>query len=154
MVAIRQATQEDATDLLPLLEEFFLQTKHHIDHGVPWIIEDTSDVLEGLIDNPDVVVLLAEEEGKLLGATAAIKTHLWLAPSSTVGIELFWYVYPEHRKSKAAKQLFNALENWAKEINCDAFTMVALDHLEVERVAKIYKFKGYEPCERSFIKRL
>lgn len=155
MITTRKVNSEDAPKVLPLLKEFFLQTKHHLDHGVPWIEEDTSDVLDYLIGNEDVAVIVAEdEEGSILGTTAGLKSPLWLAPSSSVGVELFWYVYPKHRTTTAGKKLFSALESWAVEAGCDSLSMIALEHLQADRVARIYQLKGYEPIERAFIKRL
>tara|TARA_B100001094_G_scaffold332932_1_gene407395 strand:+ start:7224 stop:7691 length:468 start_codon:yes stop_codon:yes gene_type:complete len=155
MITTRLAGIEDAKNVLPLLEEFFLQTKHHIDHGVPWIEEQTSKVLDNLINHSESGVIIAQDkDGKVIGTTAGLKTDLWLAPCSSVGVELFWYVYPEHRKTRAGYLLFQALEAWAKDVGCDALTMVALDHLEADKIAKVYRRKGYEPIERAYIKRL
>lgn len=66
--------------------------------------------------------------------------------------EMFWWVDPEARGLGAGRKLLETIEAWAKEQGAQKLTMVALDDVDGERVAGMYKAAGYRPLERNFVK--
>lgn len=151
MVEVRELTNpEDAVHVMPLLREFFKQTRQ-----AKFVEMDDDAVLAlvaQLVSNPAAAVFAAVDEGEVVGVTGGLLYPLWFSPTHTTGQEMFWYVGQEHRRSKAGKKLFNALEEWAKAAGADSFAMVALSHLHENRIGKMYESKGYTPMERSYIK--
>jgi GNAT superfamily N-acetyltransferase len=71
-----------------------------------------------------------------------------------VAQELWWWVEEEYRGSSCGKLMYDALENWAKEKKADSMFMIALEDTNVERMARLYKRKGFVGTERTFIKEL
>jgi GNAT superfamily N-acetyltransferase len=69
-----------------------------------------------------------------------------------VAQEMFWWVDPEARGLGAGRKLLETIEAWAKEQGAHKLTMVALDDVDGERVAAMYKTAGYRPLERNFVK--
>lgn len=154
MVTVRKATKKDTNEVLPLLEEFYKQTKHYTLQLIPWNKYESKQVFKSLLDFPATEVFVAEKDGEIIGTAGVVKSPIWLSPRNFAATELFWYVKPSCRKTRAGKLLFNALEEWALCNNCVSNTMVALEHLDINRVANMYKAKDYEAAERTFIKRL
>jgi GNAT superfamily N-acetyltransferase len=74
--------------------------------------------------------------------------------SQTVAQEMFWWVDPEARGTGAGRKLLETIEAWAKEQGAHSLTMVALDDVDGEKVAGMYKAAGYRPLERNFVKAL
>lgn len=68
--------------------------------------------------------------------------------------ELFWWVGEEHRRSGVAVQLLDAVEAAARRMGAKVLLMLCIDQLDGERVAQIYKRRGYKPAERLFMRRL
>jgi GNAT superfamily N-acetyltransferase len=66
--------------------------------------------------------------------------------------EMFWWVDVEARGTGAGRKLLEAIEVWAKEKGAQTLTMIALDDVDGERVAGMYKAAGYRPLERNFVK--
>lgn len=150
---IREAELNDVPNLVPLLKPFYESTKQAA--FTDFDPEAISDLIGSLIVSDAGEVFLAEtDDGRLVGTTGGMIYPLWFSPTHNTGQELFWYVDPDHRKSKAGKQLFEALESWAKAQGAGSFCMIALSHLHEKRVGQMYESKGYTPMERSYIKEL
>lgn len=66
--------------------------------------------------------------------------------------ELFWWVDPQARGTGAGRMLLDALEAHARERGAHTLTMIALDDVDGERVANLYRSQGYRPLERNFVK--
>lgn len=152
MVEVKRLTDpKEVESVMPLIQEFFRQTRFaetaEFDH------DSVQTLLATFVASPDVAAIFtAVEDGECIGAAGALLHPLWVAPGHKTGQELFWYVRPEKRRSKAGKRLFNELEEWARKSGADSFAMVALSHLHENRIGKMYESKGYTPSERTYIK--
>ncbi len=69
-----------------------------------------------------------------------------------VAQELFWWVDPGRRGAGAGIELLRGIEAWAREQGAVSLTMVCLDAVDGDRVAKLYERSGYRPLERNFVK--
>ena len=108
-----------------------------------------------LLTNPSATVFVATtNDDRVVGTVSGILYPLWLNRAHTTGQEMFWYVDPDHRRSKAGKLLFEALETWAKSDGADSFAMASQSSPHQKRVNQIYESKGYVPQETSYIKEL
>lgn len=132
-------------------EAFFKDTRHA--QAVPYNGDAVATISAQLLKDEKfgAVFIAHTDDGEVVGATAGMLFPLWMAPEHITGQEMFWYVMPEHRKSKAGSLLFAALEEWATA-NANSFCMVALSHMHENRIGQMYESKGYVPLERTYIK--
>jgi GNAT superfamily N-acetyltransferase len=145
---------EDAKHVMPLLREFFKDTRHSA--FVELDEEAVQKLVETMVEDKDVsAVFAAVEDGKrVIGTTGGMLYPLWFAPDHRTGNEMFWYVAPDKRKTKAGKKLFEALEQWAIDSGAGSFHMACLAGDSEKRVMQMYAAKGYDPTERHFVKEL
>lgn len=148
---VRSATISDLPNVVELGAEFFAQTTQA--EFTSYNPTGVKDFLSTLLNSEMGAVFVAETDaGEMVGITGGLLYPLWMGDSHITGQELFWYVDPEHRKSKAGRRLFDALEKWAKDAGANSFNMVALSHLHEKRVGRMYESKGYRPMERMYTK--
>lgn len=114
--------------------------------------EGIINFLARALDNDDVFVWLAEQNGEVIGICGAMVYPLYFNPEHTVVQELWWWLTPKARGGVAAKKLFRALEDWAAKKGASALFMIALDSQNGERVSQFYTRSGFEPMERIFVK--
>lgn len=156
MVLVREPSVEMLDVIQPFIEKFYYQTVYHSKLNIELNHADVKEVISNLILSKDAVLAIAEDvDNNILGATCIIKTALWPIPSYPTAVELFWYVDPESRGKKVGKKLFSFIENHAKTtLNCNALIMVSLNDHNKDKVDSLYKSKGYEKAETSYIKRI
>lgn len=138
---VRDANGSDAEALLRMGQEFA--------HAAKLPAVDGDSLMLTLQNLP---ILKVAENGAVCGvAGAMVYPHFWNA-HELVAQELFWWVDPQARGSRAAVMLLQAMEDAAKAAGAKRMIMACLDSLEGEHVAALYTRKGYVPQERSFHK--
>lgn len=148
---IRRALLSDMNALTSMGRQFFAATGY----GDIAQFDDASfQATAAHLMTGDAVCLVAEIDGKVVGAAGALAYPFYFNASHKTGQEVFWWLNPEHRGGQLGIQLFAALEAWAKSQGCQTFTMIALDAVDAERVGRIYKRCGYRASEHSYIKEL
>lgn len=94
-----------------------------------------------------------DEHGVLAGALGAM-----LSPSPHTGDtsaqEVFWYVLPEYRGTRAAAQLIRAYEVWAKRHGARFVLMAHLTHLMPAAIGRFYRLRGYRQTETIYTKEI
>lgn len=150
---IREATIDDVEMLLPLAHEFHRGTTHYNEYDVEMEEEAVCDMIAYLIRDPKGCVLIASVDGKLAGTVGMLASPLWSAPSHKTGVEIFYYVFPEYRRSGIAEELFRSMEIWVKDNGLSSFNMVALERMNGPVVGKLYERRGYKKIETSYSKR-
>jgi GNAT superfamily N-acetyltransferase len=146
----RPATQADLPDYYRLAREFVEALPITPIVGIN--DEGIVDFLARALDNEDVFVWLAEQNGEVIGICGAMRYPLYFNPAHTVVQELWWWLTPKARGGSAAKKLFRALEDWTAEKGASALFMIALDSQNGERVSQFYTRSGFQPMERIFVK--
>jgi GNAT superfamily N-acetyltransferase len=99
------------------------------------------------------VEFVAEENGEIAGALAAIKgrenhSGSWFA------VETFWFVNPAVRSKGVGTALLDAFEQWAKEEGCAYTAMIHMVDSQPEILKSFYEKKGYKLTELHYIKPL
>ena len=94
-------------------------------------------------------ILIAEEEGEILGAIGFI-VGPDLHEEKKVAVETFWFVAPEHRGIGA--HLFYAFEKRATELGCKRKAMVHMVDSYPESLKAFYEKNGYHLAECHYIK--
>lgn len=98
------------------------------------------------------VLLVAEVEGEVVGAAAAMIAPLYWNQSEFQGVELFWWLDPEHRGGGNGKRLRQALEDAVREKGVRFWNMIALEDSMPEKVDAMYRQAGFQPVERVYMK--
>ena len=107
-----------------------------------------ADTIKAGIASDWQAYFVAEVDGQVAGMTGGVIYPSYFNHSGLAGQEMFWWA----EKPGIGKSLYQALEQWAKDKGCKAFTMVALHDGQVERMDKLYRSMGYRPSEHSYIK--
>lgn len=97
----------------------------------------------------DKAVFVAKRGEECIGAIGGILSPNVFNPQYTVLSEVFWYVLPEHRNSRAGLLLLKALEDRAKECS-DELILSLLSSSPVQ--IKTMEKRGYALGEFSFRK--
>lgn len=143
---VRRATTADIDWLLGELKQFadFLGTSKKLYSSDD---EYSKKTLTGFIERH--LLLVAEKPGVgLVGFIAGYVTPHLFNPDVKVLAECWWWVTPEHRKTRAGLMLLDAYTEWGKA-NCDWVTMC------IETVTPLNERcllkRGYRLHERSYI---
>ena len=101
------------------------------------------------IYKPDRVVLVAEEDGKIIGFVMGVARYYEYGTAALVGSCEHLYVYPEHRDKGVAFKLLEVLQNNGRAMGCKEIEFITKYD---EKLIKIYGRKGYKPVEIVFVK--
>lgn len=149
---IRPATPDDLNEILRMGVAFFDAS------GFSSVAEaDTLSMVEtaeGLMNGDRGLLLVAEDDGEIVGMAGAIAYPLYFNREHLTGQELFWWVDPEHRTDGAGQALMEGIEQWARDLRMNSLMMVSLPSLDGERVGKLYQRAGFRPAESNYIRRL
>jgi GNAT superfamily N-acetyltransferase len=152
MPSVRVATTADIPAYMDLAAAFVATTP--VSHIIPFDRKGTAAFVTASLDNPNMLVLVAEEADTIVGITGALAYPMYFNPGKLVAQELWWYLTPDARGGSTSKLLFQTIENWAKDIGAEAMFMIALADARVDTMAKVYKRSGYAPVERTYVKGL
>jgi GNAT superfamily N-acetyltransferase len=99
------------------------------------------------------VMLLAEVGGEPAGVLSATKTY---SPTSLepLAMEIFWWVDPAHRNSRAGLLLIEAFEYWGRKIDASALVIGLHENKYADRLRRLYNRKGYTLQESQYIKEI
>jgi hypothetical protein len=148
---IRPGTVEDCETIAELGEGFFIEAGWQ--DIAEYRREDCLKSLVFLATNESGILLVAEENGEIIGMAGGLVSPLYFNLSHLTGQELFWWVKPGSRGSTGLK-LIEELEQAAHLKGCASWAMISLHKVDPERTARIYERRGYRASEQTFIKRL
>lgn len=135
---IRAATVKDIPALLEMGRKFAERAK--LDAHVGFDPHSMVQTFEAMIEGGHPLFVSDT------GAIGATQTPHPFNHEHIAAQELFWW----SEGGGGLALLDRLIEHCAEE--CDSLTMITLEAVEPERVAKIYQRKGFVPLERSFVK--
>lgn len=148
---IRAATLSDVPTISALGELF------HAEAGwgdvAEYVAADCETTLRHLIENESGILLVAEEAGGIVGMAGGLCHPFYFNFSHKTGMEFFWWIKPGSRDGVGSR-LLDALEGEARAQGCQSWIMIAVDRLAHEATGRLYRRRGYRPCEHTWIKRL
>jgi GNAT superfamily N-acetyltransferase len=100
------------------------------------------------------LLYVSEDGGRITGVIGGVMSPFLINPDYGVGTELLMWVEPEHRGGGTADALMDAIERAAREAGLTFWSMMSLEAINPDRVAKIYERRGYELAEHTFLKEL
>lgn len=147
---VRKATETDLPKYIVLAESFHMAS---LMHGViGFDAAGYSQFYLSSLQNDNVGIWLAEIDDEIVGICGALVYPMYFNPSALVVQELWWWLTPASRGSGAGKQMFQQIEQWAKEKNAAALFMIALEDNRAKKMENLYIRAGFKPMERTFIK--
>jgi RimJ/RimL family protein N-acetyltransferase len=149
---VRQATAEDLDAYIELLAHFHESSPMR---GVaPYDPEGIRAFLSASLENTNILLLVGELDGQIVGVTSCLLYPLYFSPGYQVAQELWWWLTPAARGSGIGQAMFKAIEAWAREKDARALFMIALEDERAAAMEKVYFRAGFRPLERTFIKEL
>jgi GNAT superfamily N-acetyltransferase len=136
----------DKPQVLKLLHDFFQDTDYKF---LGWDEQSLATLIDNLISNEAAVLFV---DDTVSGCIGGYVTPFWINLHKKAAQELFWYVDKSRRGSKVAIGLLNAFEKWAVEQQADFIAMSSTTNLDPSGVGSLYKRKGYQPADISYIK--
>ena len=107
---IRRAEQTDVSELYDMLTDMLSQTVLPVS---PMKKDKVMNMIILAITRG--VVYVATEKNKILGSIGGMSTSDWWSTDEYLG-DLWFYVFPEHRKSNIAIKLVKTFINYGKEV--------------------------------------
>jgi len=101
---------------------------------------------------PNYVLLGAFDGDKWIGGLGGMINKHPYTIDTLMGIEHFWYVVKEYRKSGVGKKLIDAFEAWLKERGVKYMIMLYINGGPSEMMAKFYEKEGFVPMEQQVCK--
>lgn len=147
---IRKATPEDFSAVLPMAEKFYKSTDYYnegMDFDIPSILEYYILMLTSGF------VMVADEDGKLVGMMGCLVTPFQLNLNHVMCTEAMWWVDPDYRGLSIAKDLKLSAEAEAKELGCTKMVMSSL-RTSPSIVDQWYENSGYVLTEKAFMRGL
>jgi len=149
-VIVRRAVEADLSQYLVLANRFHATSPVH--NVIPFDDKGYSEFYRGALANEALALWVAEDSDALIGIAGAIAYPMYFSPTHKVVQELWWWLEPQSRGSGAGKEMFNAIDQWAKEVGAAALLMAALEDNRTEKMHNVYARAGFTPMERTFIR--
>ncbi|GIW25926.1 aminoglycoside 6'-N-acetyltransferase [Meiothermus sp.] len=109
--------------------------------------DDPSEVMAQLAHPERFQILVAEEEGRLVGwAEVSLRDYAEGCETSPVGFLEGWYVAPTHRRRGIGRRLVEAAEDWARAKGCIEMASDTELHNTSSQLA--HTRLGYQEVER------
>jgi GNAT superfamily N-acetyltransferase len=145
---IRECAESDLPELMRMARDFLACTAFcHVE-----LDEASLTKLVSGLNGETGVVLVAERDGKLCGMIAMVAFPHYFNASVLAAQEFFWWVDPSARGTSVSIRLLERAEQWARDRGCQTVHMLSLDKLNGENVEKLYRRRGYEPLERTYMR--
>lgn len=150
ILKVRKASESDLDRYIELLADFHAASpmKGVADFDAP----KTRAFLSTSLENTNILLLVGEIDGEIVGVTSCLLYPLYFSPDYQVAQELWWWLTPQSRGSGIGHAMFREIEAWAKEKNARALFMIALEDERAAAMEKVYFRAGFRPLERTFIK--
>lgn len=108
-----------------------------------------------LLQNPKAVILVAADDGgRVGGMLIGLVTGSWFKPGAQIAAELVWWVEPEHRGSPAAVRLVREFEDWGRTHGARVGVLSDIVLEESRQAGELIARLGYQVVERAHLKEL
>lgn len=147
-MTVREARIEDLEKIVEMARRFL--------HEGPYATELADNPEHALaftrafLNIPNASLLVADCEGVAVGVFG-LMVYPHLFSGETTGVELIWYVEPEHRPGGIALKLLAEAEKIAREKGCKRMQLTAPS----EEIGNLYKYcGGYKKVEVCYQRKL
>lgn len=145
---IREANEQDFDEIVDLSSEFWTHSPYHKEEFI------RSDVLEKVKQCFDESLLAVIDVGGVVGFCAGLTLPLLANNVIKAGIEIAWYIDPNHRGNGNGKALKIFMENLARKQKVKYWCMVSMETSMPAVIEKMYVNSGYIKTETTYMKAL
>jgi GNAT superfamily N-acetyltransferase len=135
---IRPAGFRDIPEIIRLSETMHQESRYR---DLPYSGQKFSALLRRLIDSPSGMVAVAEKDGQIVGAVAAVITEHYFADAN-ISYELGLYVEKAHRGTLAGYRLAKEYITWARSKGVDQIDMGITTGIDEDRTGRMYERLG------------
>lgn len=143
---VRPATPADVPAIVAM-GATFIETEYP--GAVRFNPAQLATLAEALMAGTGSVVFVVEADAALLGMMA-LQTYAHPMSGDTIATELVWWVNPAARGGRAALQLLDAADRWARQQGATMLQMIAPS----DKVARFYARVGFDKIETHYQRRL
>ncbi len=140
MTTIRKATLNDIPRMVELGKLMHSEAPHYV--TFPYHDDKVANLAAGYIGMKDGIVLVAEQDGQVIGMIVGGIADHYFGPSKH-SYEICTFVHPDFRKSKAGWMLITKYTAAAIEMGADEVLIVNSTGVEQERVGKLFERAGF-----------
>ena len=146
-VEIRQAEYEDVDTIFRMILRFIEST----DYAKRLTVDGQTlyNTLDKLLAHDDHAIFVADRSGQVVGAIGLAMGRNLFAGTVECS-EVFWWVEPEHRQTKAGILLLKKAEAWSRDRGAKHLIMIAPN----ERVERLYTRRGFDKIETTYVRKL
>lgn len=146
---LRHATLDDLPEIFELAKDLFTGSPMEGMRFSPRKIQ--SKILQAVSSGfEDYLVIVAEDEGKIVGALAAYCYEpIW--SDQKIACEVLWHVKPEYRKGRRGLDMMDAYEAWAKSRGC-VFAQYGILSSSPQTMPALYEKRGCVLAEHIYYK--
>lgn len=148
---IRHAESADIPALVAMGERFFAASGYAEITTFDQL--SAARTFENLINNPDGLILIYEQDGEPVATAAALLFPFFFNAHHRHGQEFFWWCDPVAR-GRAGPALLAALEAWAIENGAQSLALAALASMRPDAVGRLYQRAGYRASDATYVKGL
>jgi GNAT superfamily N-acetyltransferase len=123
------------------------------EHGLNLDEPSLARFMRFLMAGENGLVLVAEQNGELLGSVAGLLAPWWADHRQLTVTEQWWWVSRKARGGNVHRDLLRALEAWAVSRGAAFVFMIALQNGREKALARLYSRFGYAPLETHYAKR-
>lgn len=139
MATYRRALPDDIPGIMALAREMHAETSFRkLSFSAP---KAATEVLSCIL-NPNMLVLVGEKDGKILGIIAAYLDTPYFSDDLVV-YDHIWYVGKEGRGSMVGPRLLKHVAEWARLCRAKAVFVTLGSDVSQERVGKLVERLGY-----------
>ena len=147
---VREAIAADVPRLVELGQRFFDETD--MGQVTTYDPQSAGRNFAALLTMENAGVFVLDVGGEVVGVIAGLLAPYLFNAAELTGMELLWYVEPEHRGNFSSLRLVRVLEEWARQQGAATFAMAAM-MTSPAAVADFYQRRGYRPQETHFVRR-
>lgn len=144
---VREATAADFSAIAAVGQHFYATTAYR---DIPYSEDSMKRWLP--IMRQQRLLYVAEDAGRIVGGIGGLYAPLYFNDQHRIAQEMFWWVEPDYRSTRAAVMLLRAIERAVTDAGCSWWTMILLEGDNAERIERFYRRDGYRPSERVFTK--
>lgn len=142
-INIKQATQQDAAKIMPLLAQFFEED------GFDIAFENLPTAIAAMLKDPGSAIFVAWCGVDAIGVATVTTTSQGLEFGRYAELEDL-YVIPEVRQTGIGGALIDRVKQWCRQIGCNVLSIVVTADAQATRnLIAYYQKHGFQPSHRS-----
>jgi hypothetical protein len=140
MATYRRPVPADLPQLMRLSKEMHGETSFQ---SLSFSPSKTATELMSFIVNPDLFMLVAEQEGEIVGMVAAFLSEPYFSDDLAV-YDHVWFVSKAARGSMVGPRLLNYLTEWGRLCKAKTIFVTLGSDVDQDRVGKLVERLGYD----------